>query len=464
MKFIGRVQEVAAIRKIITGLAFNLLVIFGRRRVGKSALLLEALADYPHVYFQATRLGTQDNLALLREAVAIQYGDSALLGEVSTWSGFLAYVMEIARKTPGFTLVLDEFPYLCEGEPALPSVLQRACDQAKHENLSLNIIICGSKVSFMRDLLSQEQPLRGRQTMQMELAPLPLHEVSMWLPRWSDEDLIMLYALVGGVPFYLSFIEEALSLEENLLSVVFDKNSPLFEEPLILLQSELSNVIRHHSILKAIAEGCTDFGKIVSRISDIDEGNQLSPYLRKLEELHLVERLKSLDARPQSRASRYYLKDPFLSFWYRFILPYKSTLEAGYSREVYERKVAPALLTHIGRQFEKICREVIFVRSMEFFSAPLQELGAIWGRDYEIDFGGKTLDGDLIIGECKWSERYDLDEIYEDLKKKSLASAYFKNKQISHYVYCTKQRSTRVKKTAEGSLLVLTPQDLVGRS
>lgn len=377
-QFLGRTRELNLLQNEFSKDRPSLVVIYGRRRVGKSTLLLKSLEAIktPKVYYQASRLTNTDNLELLKKTIQAQLnlGSSQqnILSGLMDWTSLLAFLAELAN---GLTLVLDEFPYLCEANTALPSILQTAWDQVRSRQSRLNLVLCGSSIAFMEDLLAEQNPLRGRQTLQLDLQPLSYREAALALPKFSATDQLLAYGIWGGLPYYLSLLDTNISLQENLLETTLQAGSALYDEANLLLQAELKSPLRYASILRAIAEGCHDYGQIIGRVGDLKERSQLSPYLQKLEQLRLIEVVRSLDATPKERNNRYYLADTFLMFWYRFVLPNRSALEAGHHQAVLEQVIKPYLSEYMGLVFERICRDFMRLYAQEYLKDAAKIVG-----------------------------------------------------------------------------------------
>ena len=433
MRFQGRTQELQQLERERLRPRNSLMVIYGRRRVGKSTLILHSLEGQRHVYFQATRMTSSHNLSLFKAALQQALGGNPVLESLSTWTGVLSYLPQLMGEQP-ITFVLDEFPYLVEADPALPSLLQRAWDAWEREVHGLKLILCGSSIAFMESLLEEKNPLYGRQTLKIDLGPLSFREVRLAFPLWNPSDFFSLYGVYGGMPYYLRLLDPQLDLKQNLLETVLEPGSALFEEPLHLLQAELREVGRYQSVLAAVAAGQSEFGEIVNRIPEFSSGNQLSPYLARLEKLRLLETVRSLDKDERGRNRRHFLRDPFLKFWYRFVLPYTSALEAGHGEAVYTARIEPEWSRFMGEAFESICREYV-TRYGEELGSPALEVGRIWGADFDLDVVVDSLDGTLLLGECKWwQERVGLN-ILEMLRERRVKTPYGRAQPVQYALF-----------------------------
>jgi AAA+ ATPase superfamily predicted ATPase len=401
--FFGRDQELAVIERELSRPRPSVAILRGRRRVGKSRLLVEATQAFPTIYYQATKIAGSMSLLLFKAEISRVIESDPVLESLSDWLGVLTYLEQVAaERMPGLTVVLDEFPYLCDTDPALPSVLQKFCDGVRERGTRLNLVLCGSKISFMEELLGEKNPLHGRQTLDLDLGPLSFRDAARFFPEWSADEQLRAYGILGGIPYYLKLCEPEFNLGENLLDLVLKMGAPLADEPNNLLQAELRDVTRYATILRAVAEGCTDSGAIIGRAREMKDSSALAPYIQKLAELRLIRIVRSLDATERERDRRYYLDDPFLAFWYRFYLPNLSPLAAGNIEDVWWHGIEPRLDDHMGGMFEWICRDYARRYLKEVLPTAAQEVGQIWAADYDIDVAGRLLNGAAFAGECKW--------------------------------------------------------------
>jgi len=319
----------------------ELFVLYGRRRVGKTELLQRLCAGRRAVYFLAAQVRAKDSLRAFRDAVADGLEDPlAASVEFPDWSAALAFVAERARDER-LLIVLDEFPYLCEASPELPSELQRFWD-TRGKNSRLMLVLCGSQVSFMeKEVLAERSPLFGRRTGQRRLEPLAPGESLRFFPRWELEDRVLAYGILGGMPAYLSRFDDRRGLRENLLRECLRPEGFLFDEVQFLLRSELTNPATYNSLLAAVARGIDKVGDIALAVGvDTTHANK---YLSTLREMGLVEReVPPTDPDPlRSRRGTYRIADRFLAFHFRHVQPHVSLIGAGRGARVLEEFVEP---------------------------------------------------------------------------------------------------------------------------
>jgi uncharacterized protein len=465
--FIGRNQEVDLLNRELDRSRPSLMVLYGRRRVGKSALLAQVTRSRRTIYYQATEVLGSINLALIKHEIARQLGEAdPILEALEQWEGLLTYVADAARAGgEPLTLVLDEFPYLCQTVEGLPSIVQKVFDRVTDQRVPLNLILCGSRISFMEELLGERNPLRGRQTLELDLLPMPYREAAAFFPDWAPEDRLAAYGVFGGLPYYLQLCDPRRSLRRNILDVVLDPGGPLSNEADNVLRAELSTPARYATILQAIATGCTTTGQILGRAREISDARALSPYIEKLQALRLVRSMRSMDAPPKARSQRFSLADPFLAFWYRFRLPSSSALAVGHAAHVYDHVIEPELDAYLGEVLEWIGREYIQRYGTEILTSPAREVGKIWGEDYDLDMAGTLLDGSVVFGECKWSRRKVGMSVLRDLTTRTAKTTYGRGAADTHLILLSRSGFTQElqRRAAETlSLHLLDPKGLLG--
>lgn len=467
-QFIGRERELESIQRELERDRSSLMVVYGRRRVGKSTLLARATEESETVFYQATEVVGSMNLELLKEQISRYVdGSDPILEGLEHWEGVLSYVAELADRRSGLTLVLDEFPYICESVDALPSVVQKVFDRATADGIPLNLVLCGSQISFMEELLGEKNPLRGRPTLELELEALSYREAATFFPEWSADDQLAAYGVFGGMPYYLQLCDPGCSLRENIIDAILGPGAPLGNEAFNVLQAELSAPTRYATILQAIGSGCTTTGDILGRTRELSDARALGPYIRKLEALRLIRIIRSMDASPKARNRRYYLADPFLAFWYRFGLPNSSALAVGHAEEVFDHAIQPNFSTYMGEIFEWIGRQYVERYGSELFGVSAREVGKIWGADYDLDIAATLLDDTTVFGECKWWEAPVGLNILEELQADSAKTSYGKSSGETRYTIVSKAGFTPELKSAAAqsdSTVLISPAELLGTS
>lgn len=426
MAFIGRQIELGVLADEYASPVPALIVVYGRRRVGKSRLIQESAKGRPSVYFQATKVEPSANLAQFQAEVAQSLGADPRVEGISDWSGTLRFLARhAAEKAPGLIVIIDEFPYLVDGDRALPSVLQKFWDSGVAEAGALKLVLCGSAIAQMESLQAESNPLYGRKTRSLDVAPLPLRDAANFFPDWSDVDKVTAYAIFGGIPHYLRAVDPDVALRDNVLRLLFTPSGRFVEEPTNILQSEVGRVRRYSSIISAIAHGLNTGSAISNRIPETKATSGVSPYLETLTGLRILRRENSMDATPRERDSRYVVADPMMAFWHRFVLPNASAVARDAGIEVMRRQVSPKLSEYMGSAFEEICREHARSHLQELTGVPAQEIGQEWGHaNFDLDVAGFDLDGRAVFGECKWTNAAIDRTILDKLRRRADAARF----------------------------------------
>lgn len=461
--FVGRERELSALSEEFARKGPSLVVMYGRRRVGKSTLVHQALEGRRHVYYQATRVTDADSQALFKAAIAQALGADPLLAGASGWETIFAYLCAVAGE--GLVVAIDEFPYLCEESGALPSIVQKVWDELAMRPVPLKLVLCGSHVAFMEDLLAEKNPLHGRQTRDLEVTPLPYREAARMLPGWSPEAALRAFGVFGGMPYYLTMVDPDAGLSENIRRLVLADGAPLREEPMHLLQAELNSPARYASILRAVADGLTERGEIVNRVMHKDEQSSgITPYIDKLERMRLIRRMYSLDvvAPEKSRNTRYFLNDPFLAFHFRFVLPNASALQAGHADAVLRFQIEPRKDEYMGERFEEICRAWTALYAQERLNVPARVVGKIWSGDYDVDVAGELLDGRRLAGECKWWKKPAGLNVRAELAQSASSNRFFAGGEPVQVVFARNGFTPELRAAESPELLLMTPADLLG--
>lgn len=427
--FVGRKSELAALDRQWEKLSFQMVVIYGRRRIGKTALIDEFSKDKQTLYFTAKEQTSASNLRDFSRAVYDFFNVSTTLPPFALWQSAFKFIADTAkyRSMNRLLLVFDEFPYAAASEKSLASTLQIAID---HEFKAANImmILCGSNEGFMEsEVLGQKSPLYGRRTGQIRLQPFDVFDAARMLPSAAPQDVVAYYASLGGTPYYLEQLRPELSYQQNITNLMFDISGLLYEEPLMLLRQELRDPTVYNSVMNAVGEGNTKQGKIANFVG-IDSPN-VSRYLATLNDLGLIERELPFGENPvHSRKGLWKIRDPFFAFWYRFVSPNIANIENGDGSIVANAKVfGPNLDAYIGHQFEYIClqwlRRTNGKQGLPFMAT---DFGRWWGNDprnhEQTDIDAVAADsatGQVLLGECKWRSDFNVTQAITLLRSRA---------------------------------------------
>jgi AAA+ ATPase superfamily predicted ATPase len=407
--FHNRTRELNRLRDALEDPRAQLFIVYGRRGVGKSALLTQAVIDRPHIYYRASRRTLPIQLEELTATVRETYSEQFVPDTFTSTDEFLRFLADRAAQNPrdAVVVVIDELPYLAQSDPGLLTAIQHWWD-ANKGLANLRIFLTGSYVSFMeREVLSLNAPLYNRRTGAMHLQPLTYLEAAEFFPGYSPRQRIEAYAVLGGLPSYLEQFDADRSLDENLLRTVLRPNTYLNQEPEWLLLQDLRSDIVYGSILRAIASGRRKPSEIAQAIGR-RSAQDVAPQLEMLQALGLVTRQVSVTDRkvPRSRRSLYWLADNYLAFWYRYVDPLgrlivqdRGDLALARIKESFHEFVAIPPWEDVCRQYlwRALAREAL-PEGIEF-----TELGPWWDDQSEIDI--IALDGSKasLAGSCKWT-------------------------------------------------------------
>lgn len=418
--FIGREAELKFLEERYNSGKGELVVLYGRRRVGKTETLKQFCKSKPHLFFSCRECTDKLQLKnfsekLLKENIPA----SAYISEFADWDKAFRSITELPYGDKKKLVVIDEFPYMCKGNESIPSILQNLWDELlKDENVML--ILCGSAMSFIeKELLAEKNPLYGRATGIYKMTEMGFYDAAKFFPIYSSRDKVIAYSILGGIPHYLNQFDSDKSLEENIKKNILSKGSALYSEVEFLLRQELRETPVYNSIIEAVALGNTKLNEI-SMKSLIDDTSKTSVYLKNLIELGIVEREFSVSESVKEKANTnkglYRITDNFFRFWYAFVFTNISELEGGDVDGVYRYSIEPQLHEFAAMPFEDICRE--YVRELQKVGElPFRyaKMGRWWGRttvrrgeqtelaDTEIDLLAVSKQSDkYLVGECKF--------------------------------------------------------------
>lgn len=404
--FIDREEELEILGSRYESDRAEFLVLYGRRRVGKTELVKHFVKGKGSVYHLVSRETEKDQIREFKESLSRTYPEFSDL--VEDWETLLTKLGE--KEKP--VLVIDEFQYLIETNGEILRRFQKVWDEVL-KNSDIKLILTGSSVGMMEtEVLGYRSPLYGRRTGQLRLKPFTLKDIKELFPSKTFTELIEIYSILGGIPYYLEQFDTDSSLEDNISNHILRKDSVLREEAVNLLREELRESKNYFSVLKAVSSGKTTFNRI-SNETGIKKSS-LSKYLIRLQELHLIEKRDPVTASKGSKSGRYYLSDNYLDFWFRYIFPNQSFLEQK-PELFYKDVIEPDLDIYISKKFEDICIEFI-VQTTEIYP----KVGRWWYGEDEIDIVAlNENDGRILLAECKWSKKPVDMSLLKSLKEKA---------------------------------------------
>ncbi len=435
-RFIDREAEIATLENEYTRDGSSLVILYGRRRVGKTSLITQFISGKNALFFLASEESELQNRESFKQRAA-DFINSSLLrnSAVSSWDVIFKAVMDTEfEKKP--VIVIDEFQYIGKSNPAFPSIFQRIWEEILKDK-SVMVILCGSLISMMESqTLNYDSPLYGRRTAQIRLKQIPFKYYSQFFPNRLEKELIEMYSVTGGVPKYIELFGECGDIYSAIKQNILNPSGYLYDEPHFLLQQEVSEIGSYFSLIKTIAAGNSKLSTIATILET--KTTNLTRYLKTLIDLDILEREVPVteDNPEKSKRGLYRIKDNYIKFWFAFIYPNMSFLESGNS-EIVMSKIRNGLVSNqIAFVYEDICREKMWqLNAEDVWDFHFSKIGRYWDNKVEIDITALDPDGkNLILGECKyWIEPVGIN-ILKELEKKSEFVPWESGRRKTHYV------------------------------
>jgi len=428
---IDREEETAFLEEAYAAGKSQLIILYGRRRVGKTYLLQHFMSNKKHAYCLCTKGNENEQIRLLSLTIGERFNDTALmLSPFSEWRSLFIYLHEKAQ-TEKFLIVIDEFPYLINANSAITSIFQKYWDEYL-SNTKIMLVLCGSSIAMMEsEVLAHKSPLYGRRTGQWKIKPLDFENSLKFFPKnASFEEAVRIYALTGGVPFYLTELDLCKTATENIIERIAKKGRLLYEEGEILLKEELRDPSTYFSILEAMSAGNTKQVEIANRVGI--PSTALPRYLSTLERLEYIEKIMPVTEPKSSKKTIYKIKDNFMGFWFRFIYPYRSYIEESNYKK-YNEILDTYFEKHVTFAFEDICRAFLNRQNAKnLLPAYFTKIGTWYGyyrdeptderKSVEIDIVAlDEISNGIIFAECKWQDlsQKEAEKLFAALKEKS---------------------------------------------
>ncbi len=431
MSFINREKEMETLNREYKK-QNRFVVIYGRRRVGKTTLIKEFIKDKKAFYFFADKQNENLQIERFKNQIVENFKDEFLKKiEIKDWDTLFEYlIMKISNEK--FVLVIDEFQYLTLINKNFSSIFQRIYDE-KLKDKNVMIILCGSLISMMySETLAYDSPLYGRRTAQIKLQPIKFKYYDKFFKNNSTQDLIELYSITGGIPKYILSIDRDQSALYNIENNLFDKNNYLYSEPKFLLQEEVNDLSRYFSILNAISIGHTKMSSISSYLQ-INAGG-ISAYISKLIELDIIEKeIPITENIDNSKKVLYKIKDNYLKFWFAYIYPYQSYFEIENLTYV-KNKIRSEFELYVSKIYEDLARESMW----ENVPFPLLKVGRWWDKNTEVDIVALGENNKIVFGECKYSKKQVGLSILKQLQEKAKNIKWNNNNREEYFILFSK--------------------------
>ncbi len=427
--FIGRETELEHMSKLYNSNKFEFVVMYGRRRVGKTAIINEFTQGKPAIFFTGVETNEKQNLENFSKSILEFVTKKPANTSFDSFQTALEFVFDLAKEER-LILVIDEYPYVARASKSLASTLQLLIDKNK-DTSKLFLILCGSSMSYMEDqVLAYKAPLFGRRTAQFKVLPFEFRDACKYFNELSNEDKALAYGIVGGTPQYLLQLNDKLSMEDNIKNTYLNPTSSIYEEPQNLLKQEVREPAIYNAIIAAIAAGYTKMSEISTKVGE--DTSVCATYIKSLVSLGIVNR-ETPFGEDSARKTIYSIEDNMFRFWYRFVPENTSIISRGATELAYSR-IQPHLSDYMGSIFEEICKQYLWTLLLTGKCAiNFTDLGRWWGtnpktrQQVEIDIMGTADKNTALFAECKWTnEKVDLG-VLEDLEGKSMLF-HFPNK------------------------------------
>ena len=464
--FIGRKKELKLLEELYNSQKFEMLILRGRIKVGKSYLLNHFSKKYQNntVFFTADKSAEKSNVKSFCEELNNILKFGTFLNSFETWKDVFSFFKDIELKQR-LVIIIDEFTYLHTSNPAFDSILQNAIDRVlKQKNIFL--ILCGSEVSTIEDIIDDStKPLYGRKTAELKLEPFSYLEAKEFFPKYSNEEALTVYSILGGTPLYLSLFDDSLSIRENIIKNCLSTIGYLFNEVENLLRMELKETSFYKNIMLAINSGASNLNTIRDKVGE--DSAKISKYISVLINLGYIKKETPCGEKDRIRNTLYSISDNYFAFYFAFIFKHRNILNGFISPEIfYEKEMTNEKLNvFIGKRFEDICKAYLkqqfYLGKMPFYP---QEIGRWWGnnpilkKQEAIDILALD-DENAIICECKYTnEKFDLKQL-KDLEQSALCI----NKENKSFIIFSKSGvTTKVEELIidDSNYKVLTIEDL----
>jgi uncharacterized protein len=467
-RFINRESELTALRRRLRRDS-SLCLVYGQRRVGKTFLLQKLLQDDPDtVFFLGDETSSRALLGRFVNQIRESRPDLLPPGfnDGADWQTTLAVLFHSASTSNRrMVLVLDECQYLFAAANSLPSVLQRLWDEYSNRS-RVHLLLCGSALGVLAGLGESNQPLHGRFDLKMKLSPFVCHESRLFASGWSPHDQFRLYGTFGGLARHLAVVDQSLSLGQNVCNEILDPLSALHEAPYDILRSEhFSSYADASAILEATAGGENRFNAIAARTGL--KAARLDYVLKELLALELLTKETRFADRPGARFTRHECRDPFIAFWFRYVLPNRLAIQSTSPFRVWSERIEPLLDNYMGTIFQRVVRQAVLSGCLSRELGPVDEVGSYWSRDHktEIDLIARGADC-LVFIEVKWrkSQRVGLpalEQLRGHLNRCPLART---NRSKRLCIACNNGFTSALKKVAKEERIILLDADALGYS
>ncbi|HAF32372.1 MAG TPA: ATP--cob(I)alamin adenosyltransferase [Anaerovibrio sp.] len=429
MKFIGRKKQLMQLANIINSEQLNTTLIYGRRRVGKSELVKQAIKDagVKVIYYECRQIAEASNVKNICDIVAEVF-ELPTLG-YTTLEDIFEFIFKLSQKEK-LVFVLDEYPYMRANSKGVDSILQVLIDSYK-DSAKLSLILLGSFVDVMKSLLSSSNPLYGRVALTIDLKQMDYYESAMFYPKFSDEDKVRIYSVFGGIPYYNELIDDTKSVKENIINLIASPGARLENEVSMYLNSEISKMTNANEVFAALAQNYSKYSDILAQ-SHVSSGPTMADVLDRLIRMDVVERLAPINDERNKKKAGYYISDNLSLFYFRYIFRYSSQLKIMDEEVFYEKYIHKDFEEwFVPHRFEEICKQYLIRQNrMGNIEPVIEKIGKYYYDDpdnhtngefdvvtydekgyafYEVKFRKRPVSKDIIEAEIQQVKKTGLD-------------------------------------------------------
>lgn len=429
MKFIGRKKQLMQLANIINSKQLNTTLIYGRRRVGKSELVKQAIKDagVKVIYYECRQIAEASNVKNICDIVAEVF-ELPTLG-YTTLEDIFEFIFKLSQKEK-LVFVLDEYPYMRANSKGVDSILQVLIDSYK-DSAKLSLILLGSFVDVMKSLLSSSNPLYGRVALTIDLKQMDYYESAMFYPKFSDEDKVRIYSVFGGIPYYNELIDDTKSVKENIINLIASPGARLENEVSMYLNSEISKMTNANEVFAALAQNYSKYSDILAQ-SHVSSGPTMADVLDRLIRMDVVERLAPINDERNKKKAGYYISDNLSLFYFRYIFRYSSQLKIMDEEVFYEKYIHKDFEEwFVPHRFEEICKQYLIRQNrMGNIEPVIEKIGKYYYDDpdnhtngefdvvtydekgyafYEVKFRKRPVSKDIIEAEIQQVKKTGLD-------------------------------------------------------
>ena len=429
MKFIGRKKQLMQLANIINSKQLNTTLIYGRRRVGKSELVKQAIKDagVKVIYYECRQIAEASNVKNICDIVAEAF-ELPTLG-YTTLEDIFEFIFKLSQKEK-LVFVLDEYPYMRANSKGVDSILQVLIDSYK-DSAKLSLILLGSFVDVMKSLLSSSNPLYGRVALTIDLKQMDYYESAMFYPKFSDEDKVRIYSVFGGIPYYNELIDDTKSVKENIINLIASPGARLENEVSMYLNSEISKMTNANEVFAALAQNYSKYSDILAQ-SHVSSGPTMADVLDRLIRMDVVERLSPINDERNKKKAGYYISDNLSLFYFRYIFRYSSQLKIMDEEVFYEKYIHKDFEEwFVPHRFEEICKQYLIRQNrMGNIEPVIEKIGKYYYDDpdnhtngefdvvtydekgyafYEVKFRKRPVSKDIIEAEIQQVKKTGLD-------------------------------------------------------